>query len=108
MAQYDDLNVKRIALVGVISVVVTAVTALAVQVVFYAMADYNDSRKQAESDYRRQNKILADQTQQLSSVGVDPATGNITIPVQDAMKLVVAGGESDSNNSEESSNTDEI
>lgn len=107
MAQYDDLNVKRIALVGVISVVVTAVTALAVQVVFYAMADYNDSLKQEESDYRRQNKVLADQMAQLNSVGVDPQTGNITIPVQDAMKLIVAEGDSDTESSEESSTTDE-
>jgi len=107
MAQYDDLNVKRIALVGVISVVVTAVTALAVQVVFYAMASYNDTRKQAESDYRRQNKVLADQAAQIASVGVDPDTGNITIPVQEAMKMVIAEDDSESDTSESSETTDE-
>jgi hypothetical protein len=38
MAAYDDLDVKRIFVVGIASVVVTAVTALAVQVVYYTMA----------------------------------------------------------------------
>ncbi len=89
MAQYDDLNGRRIATVGVISVIVTAVTALAVQVAFYAMASYTDAAKQAASDYRRQNNVLNEQARQVGSFGVDPATGNITIPVEDAMRTLV-------------------
>ena len=43
-----------------------------------------------KSSYRRQNKILADQSKQISSYGVDPTTGNITIPVEKAMELIAA------------------
>ncbi|QDV62853.1 hypothetical protein [Crateriforma conspicua] len=96
MAQYDDLNGGRIALVGVISVVVTAVTALAVQVAFYAMASYNDTKKQAESDYRRQNEFLMSQETELAQYGVDPSNANVTIPIEKAMELVVAESHSES------------
>ena len=37
MASYDDLDTKSIFTVGILSIVVTAVTALAVQVVYYSL-----------------------------------------------------------------------
>ncbi len=89
MASYDDLNAKRIFTVGIISIVVTAVTALAVQVLYYAMKQNQDVRTAEQSDYRRQNQILDDQTSQISQFGVDPDSGRITIPIADAMKLMV-------------------
>ncbi|MEM9643881.1 MAG: hypothetical protein AAF989_02710 [Planctomycetota bacterium] len=94
MAQYDDLNVRRIAVVGVLSIIITAVTALAVQVIFYSMASYNDAQKQADSNYRRQNDILSAQAEQVGSYAVDSDTANITIPVEEAMKTMVAEIES--------------
>ncbi len=90
MAQYDDLNVPRIATIGVISILVTAVTALAVQVLFYALADWQDSVKSMESDYTRENAVLAQQAEQISNYGVDPTTGRVTIPIDKAMELVIA------------------
>ena len=39
MAAYDDLDVKRIFVVGIALSLWTAVTALAVQVVYYTMAE---------------------------------------------------------------------
>lgn len=90
MAQYDDLNVKKIAIVGVISVVVTAVTALAVQVMFYAMAESTDAAKTASSKYTRQNEVLAAQSAEVSKYGVNPDNGKVTIPVETAMKMMVA------------------
>ena len=78
MAAYDDLNVKRIAVISVISILVTAVTVLAVQVLYFAMADIVDGRKVQSASYTRQNAVL-----------VDPDTGNVTIPVEDAMKKLV-------------------
>jgi uncharacterized protein HemX len=88
MAAYDDLNVKGIFTVGVISVVVVAVTALAVQVVSYSWLQLQTEQKSAESDYRRQNEVLALQSEQISNYGVDPQTGNITIPIDQAIDLV--------------------
>ena len=81
MAAYDDLNTGRIAAVSVISVLVVAVTVLGVQVLYFAMADVVDSRKQAQSDYRRQNQELASQVESVSRYGVDETTGNIVVPI---------------------------
>lgn len=89
MAQYDDLNSTKISTVGVISVVVTAVTALAIQVIFYALADWQEEAKSSQSDYRRENLVLTEQKEQISVYGVDPQTGNITIPIQKAMETLV-------------------
>ncbi len=89
MAAYDDLNVKRILSVGIISVVVTGATALAVQVVYYTLASWQDQQKSAESNYGRQLEILSDQTQRISQYGVNEETGNITIPVDKAMELII-------------------
>jgi hypothetical protein len=90
MAAYDDLNVKRIFAVGVISVVVTAVTALAVQVLYYSLVQWQDAETQAASDYTRQKRILREQTEEISTYGVDEESGNIVIPIDRAMKLYVA------------------
>ena len=90
MAQYDDLNVKKIAIVGVISIGVTVVTALAVQVLFYALADVTDSAKVASAKYTRQNEVLAAQTAEISHYGVNPDNAKVTIPIETAMKMIVA------------------
>jgi hypothetical protein len=94
MAAYDDLNVKRIAVISVISISVTAVTVLAVQVLYFAMADIVDGRKVSSASYTRQNAVLADQSAEISRYGVDPETGNVTIPVEDAMKKLVSKADS--------------
>jgi flagellar basal body-associated protein FliL len=89
MANYDDLNSKRIYTVAILSVVVTAVTALAVQVVYYALAKSQSEIKSAQSSYHRQNEVLESQTALISRYGVDPETGNITIPIDKAMELMI-------------------
>ena len=99
MAAYDDLNGKRIATVSVISIVVTAVTVLAVQVVYFALADYVDSNKVRESSYTRSNAALEIQTKEISSFGVNPDTGNVTIPVADVMKKMAAEAKKTNNES---------
>lgn len=86
MAAYDDLNVKRIAVISVISILVTAVTVLAVQILYFAMADIVDERKVKSATYSRQNAVLAEQSDEISRYGVDPETGNVIVPVEDAMK----------------------
>ena len=88
MAAYDDLNTKRIFNVGVASVVITAVTALAVQVVYYWMAQIQNAETSEASDYRRQNMILEEQAAEISNYGVDKLTGNIIIPVEKAMETM--------------------
>jgi hypothetical protein len=90
MAAYDDLNVKRIFTVGVFSIAVTAVTALGAEVLYYRLVQWQEAETRAASDYRRQNRILREQTEQISTYGVDPNSGNIIIPIEKAMELYVA------------------
>jgi len=102
MAAYDDLDVKRIFVVGIFSIVITAVTALAVQVLYYAMVQWQDSETKAASNYKRQKAILAEQEAEISNYGVDADTGNIVIPIDDAIRLMV-NETSETNSSEEPS-----
>lgn len=104
MAAYDDLDVKRIFLVGIISVVVTAVTALAVQVTYFWLVQWQDAETAAASNYQRQQTILAEQTQEISTYGVDEQTGNIIIPIDKAIELMVSeNSNSHSTNKQEDS-----
>ena len=95
MAAYDDLNIKRIFIVGIASVVVTAVTALAVQVVYYTMVQQQEAKTLAASSYTRQNDFMNAQRSELSEYGVNETTGNIVVPVGEVIDLMV-GGKADS------------
>ncbi len=106
MAKYDDLDVKKIFGVGIGSVIVTGVTALAVQVVYFHMLESTNEIKAEQSNYERQNAILAEQSQAISTYGVDPETANVLIPIAEAMDLVVEGSQSDSS-TDESEKSDE-
>ena len=95
MAAYDDLNVKRILNVGILSIVATAVTALAVQVLYFSLVQWQEAETREASNYQRQNRILTQQQEQISTYGVDELIGNITIPIDKAIELMV--GEQDKN-----------
>lgn len=90
MAAYDDLDGKRIAGISVISIVVTAVTVLAVQVLYFAMAGWVDARKVESATYARQNKVLSDQVEEVSSFGIDSETGNVIVPVEKVIETMAA------------------
>lgn len=96
MAAYDDLNVKRIFSVGILSCVVTAVTALAVSVVYYWLVQVQMAETAAASNYQRQNRILQEQQNEISNYGVDPQTGNIVIPIDVAIEQMVSADKSGS------------
>jgi cell division protein FtsX len=98
MADYDDLNVKRIFNVGILSVVVTAITALAVQVLYFGLLQWQETETREASNYERQNRILDEQKQQISTYGVDEQTGNITIPINKAIELVVGENSKNASN----------
>ena len=101
MAAYDDLDVKRIFAVGVFSIVITAVTALAVQVIYFALLQWQTAETKAESNYDRQNRVLSQQQAEISTYGVDAETGNIVIPVDEAIRLMVSeNGHTDDHSTE--------
>jgi hypothetical protein len=97
MADYDDLDDKRIFSVGILSVIVLAVTALAVQVVYYYMENAQEVKTAAESSYGQENTILSQQTEQINSFGVDPQTAQIMIPIEQAIQKVVKKRGTDQN-----------
>ncbi|KAA5546951.1 hypothetical protein FYK55_00570 [Roseiconus nitratireducens] len=96
MAKYDDLDTKQIFTIGIASVLVTVVTILAVQYVYHLLVQGHQVQLQADSSYQRQNNILVEQSDSVSQYGVDPANGNVTIPIEKAMELVVKENQSDS------------
>ncbi len=95
MATYDDLNVPRIAVISVLSVVTTAVTILAIQVLYYAMAQYVENQKIEQATYARSQAVLTQQAEEVSSFGVDESTGNITVPVDSVIRQMASRVESD-------------
>lgn|SRR5690554_1879416 len=99
MAAYDDINGKRLVTISVVSVVVTAVTVLAVQVIYFAMADLVDSEKIRNATYTRSNQVLEQQSQELTRYGVNPENGSITVPVEEIMKKMVADAKNAHNES---------
>ena len=57
----------------------------------------------AESSYGRENGILDAQTAEISDYGVDPDTGNYTIPIDEAMKMLVADSPKEDHKADEPS-----
>lgn len=107
MAAYDDLPIKRIVVVGLLSIAVTFITVLGVQVLYFGMQSYVDQRKFAESTYRDSLEILDSQTNQISRFGVDEESGRIIMPVDQAMKAMAAAAAKTESNDKESSKSDE-
>jgi len=107
MAAYDDLPIKRIVVVGLLSIAVTSITILGVQVLYYGMQGHVDQQKFADSTYRDSLEILDSQTNQISRFGVDEESGRIIIPVDQAMKAMAAAAVKTESNGKESINPDE-
>lgn len=89
MADYDDLNNKRIFGVAILSVVVVAVTALAVQVLYFWMVRIQEDHTASMSSYARSSRVLSEQSAEIADFGVDESTGNLKMPIEKAIELVV-------------------
>lgn len=89
MAHYDDLDTKQIWTVGLVSAVLTGVTILAVQVLYFALLNSFESSKLADTEYTSSIQHIALQKQRLASYGVDPETKKFHMPIDRAMKLFV-------------------
>ncbi len=98
MAQYDDLPVQRIAVVSIVSIAVTVVTILAVQVLYYGMQNYVNAGKSVSGRYSDSDEILAGQRASISRYGVHDSDARFVIPIEQAMKEIVrkASGKNES------------
>lgn len=85
MANYDDLNNRQIFTVAIISAVLTFITILACQVVYYALAERIAEQKLQEAQFFQGNSILTRQSDAISQYGVNEETGQVQIPVEMVM-----------------------
>jgi len=88
MASYDDLNTRQIWIVGIISAALTAVTILAVQVLYFALLNWHEEAKLADAEYTQSIAHIREQEMTLEEYGRDPETGSIRIPIGRAIELV--------------------
>lgn len=89
MAQYDDLPISRITAVSLISIAVTVVTILAVQVLYFGMYGYVTRSRTATIATSEAVEILNSQTQSINQYGVNEEDGRFVIPIEQAIKKVV-------------------
>ena len=89
MAQYDDLPIQRITVVSIVSIAVTVVTILAVQVMYFGMQNYVNSGKSASGRYTESDEVLDSQRASISRFGVNEADARFVIPIEQAMKEIV-------------------
>lgn len=101
MASYDDLNTRQIWIVGTISAVLTAVTILAVQVLYFALLNWHDESKLAGAEYAQSSEQIDAQTASLTNYGRG-TEGQIVIPIDRAMQLVVERSEQSDVNDQKS------
>lgn len=90
IAEKDGLNIPMIVTVGLISVVVTAVSVIAVQTLYYSYAADETQRKVVEAPTANADSKLAEQIAKLSRYSwTDRKKGIVTVPIERAMRLVV-------------------
>ncbi|HBJ34873.1 MAG TPA: hypothetical protein DDZ51_08940 [Planctomycetaceae bacterium] len=90
MAQYDDLPIQRITVVSIVSIAVTVVTILAVQVLYYGMQNYVNTGKSALGRYTESDEVLASQRASISRYGVNDSDARFVIPIEQAMRDIVS------------------
>lgn len=106
MAQYDDLPIRRITAVSLISIAVTVVTILAVQVLYFGMYGYVSRGRTATTSTSEAVEILSSQTQSINQYGVNEEDGRLVIPIEQAIKKVVRNSaESNETNAETTDGT---
>lgn len=105
MAQYDDLPIGRITAVSLISIAVTIVTVLAVQVVYFGMYNYVSKTKAMTPAVSEAAEVLASQTEAISRFGVNEEDGRLQIPIEEAIKKAVRQAATASNPAEKSEGT---
>lgn len=91
MAERDDLNVSMIATVGVVSVTLTVVSVFAVRALFNSYLRAEKQRKVIQIRAVDSDSKLAEQEARLTRYSwVNREQGTATIPIELAMRLVVA------------------
>ena len=107
MANYDDLNNRQIFTVAIISAVLTFITILACQVVYYALAERIAEQKLQQGRYFQGNNILTSQSDAISQYGVNEETGQVQVPVEMVMTRLAEQHSSEKDNEKPQSDPSE-
>ena len=90
MAHYDEINTPVVAVVGIISVILTVAVVLLLVVVFY---QFEAGQQQSDEFTRPPSEIANLQADQLGKLNqyriLDPEKRTVAIPIGRAMELVV-------------------
>lgn len=90
-ASYDDVSTRSLLLVGVLGVILVVVTVIAVQAVYYRYEQAEFERKVIQNDNHEVEEIIAAQKDRLTTggEGAHPELGEKSIPISQAMELVI-------------------
>lgn len=86
MARYDDLPIQRLTVISLVSIAVTVVSILAVQVLYFGMSRYVNEPRFEAGRYPESEEFLARQSRSIGQFAVNPQDGNYAIPVEQAMR----------------------
>lgn len=106
-AAYDDLSIRSIALVGGVGSVLVFVAVIAVQVVFFRYEQAEYQRKVLDVPTVKVNAIVDAQRQKLNEAGVgaNAERRERSIPIDEAMTMILAEYREQRSNSEQEEQT---
>ena len=88
-ASKDTTPASRLALIGTVGIVITIVTVLLLQVLYYRGENAQFEAKVLRVPYHEKVETLAAQQAELDSYGwVDRETGTVHVPIEQAMREV--------------------
>jgi hypothetical protein len=90
-AAYDDINVRSVTVVSVVGAVLVFVSVVAVQVIYFRYNRAEQLRKVENVPVTLANEELARQRERIlqAGEGADPERGERSIPIAEAMQLVL-------------------
>jgi hypothetical protein len=90
MQRYNDLNTPMIALVGFLGMLLTFITILVLEIVYYSSANRQDAQKIVNVPTTTSNSLLAEQEVKLTRYGwINRDEKQVAVPIERAMQLVV-------------------
>jgi len=88
--RYDNIDTPKIVVIGFIAAIVTFAAIVGAQAIYFAAYTFETKEKDIQAADAIVDDALTQQSARLSSYNwVDPDKGIVSIPIDDAMKLVL-------------------
>ena len=90
MERYDDINTPMVAVIGLVSVILTFALIVGIQVLYHNFEQAEVQRKVVDAPSLEADNLMAEQEAQLNRYGwIDREKGKVAIPIDRAMEFVV-------------------